>query len=83
MGESCDQYRDWVGAPKRLPVKYMVDPSKEYDVLDMHYFFSDTGVNVQKSEKDITFVSETTSVLDSIKTELGKLGITVQEKAAG
>ena len=81
MGERGDQYRDWVGAPKRLPVKYMVDPSKEYDVLDMHYFFSDTGVNVQKSEKDITFVSETVKVLNSIKTELGKLGITVQEKA--
>lgn len=81
MGERGDQYRDWVAMPQRLPVKYMVDPTKEYDVLDMHYFFSDTGVNVQKSEKDITFVSETTSVLTSIKTELGKLGITVQEKA--
>lgn len=81
MGERGDQYRDWVAMPQRLPVKYMVDPTKEYDVLDMHYFFSDTGVNVQKSEKDITFVSETTATLDSIKTELGKLGITVQEKA--
>lgn len=80
MGERGDQYRDWVAMPQRLPVKYMVDPEKEYDVLDMHYFFSDTGVNVQKSEKDITFVAETTAVLNSIKTELGKLGITVQEK---
>lgn len=81
MGEKGDQYRDWVAMPKRMPVKYMVDPEKEYDVLDMHYFFSDTGVNVHKSEKDITFVAESLSVLNSIKTELGKLGITVQEKS--
>lgn len=81
MGERGDQYRDWACTPQRLPVKYMVDPTKEYDVLDMHYYFSDTGVNVHKSEKDITFVSETTAVLNSISTELGKLGITVQTKA--
>lgn len=81
MGERGDQYRNTPGGPQRLPVKYMVDPTKEYDVLDMHYFFSDTGVNVHKSEKDITFVSETLAVLNSIKTELGKLGITVQSKA--
>lgn len=81
MGERGDQYRDWACTPQRLPVKYMVDPTKEYDVLDMHYFFSDTGVNVHKSEKDITFVSETLAVLNSIEAELGKLGITVQSKA--
>lgn len=80
MGERGDQYRDWVCAPKRIPVKYMVDPEKEYDVLDMHYFFSDTGVNVHKSEKDITFVAETTAVLNSIKSKLEELGIVVQEK---
>ena len=80
MGERGDQYRDWVAMPQRLPVKYMVDPTKEYDVLDMHYFFSDTGVNVQKSEKDITFVSETTSKITAIKTALIDLGIVVQGK---
>lgn len=78
MGERGDQYRDWVAMPKRLPVKYMVDPEEEYNVLDMHYFFSDTGVNVQKSEKDITFVSDTTNPLDSICTSLSTAGITVQ-----
>lgn len=80
MGERGDQYRDWAAAPNRIPVKYMVDETKEYNVLDMHYFFSDTGVNVQKSEKDITFVEESTTVLDAIKAKLTELGITVQEK---
>ena len=82
MGERGDQYRDWVAMPQKLPVKYMVDPTKEYDILDMHYYFSDTGMNNQKSEKDITFVSETTSVITAIKTALTGLNITVQEKAA-
>ena len=81
MGERGDQYRDWVAMPQRLPVKYMVDPTKEYNVLDMHYFFSDTGVNVHKSEKDIIFVSETMDALNSIKTSLEGLDIVVQEKA--
>lgn len=79
MGERGDQYRDGVAMPNRLPVKYMVDPEKEYNVLDMHYFFSDTGVNVHKSEKDITFVAEDIAALNSIKSELEKVNITVQE----
>ncbi len=80
MGERGDQYRN-VGWPHVIPTKYMVDASKEYDVLDMHYFFSDTGVNVQKSEKDITFVSDTAATLTSLKTAITGLGITVEEKA--
>lgn len=80
MGERGDQYRDNVSRRIGIPTKLMVDPSKEYDVLDLHYFFSDTGVNVQKSEKDITFVSDSAAVLTSIKEELENLGITVQEE---
>lgn len=66
MGERGDQYRDWVAAPNKLPVKYMVNPDEEYNVLDLHYFFSDTGVNSYKSEKDITIVEAGTTVLSSI-----------------
>lgn len=77
MGERGDQYRN-MGWPHVIPTAYMVDASKEYDVLDMHYFFSDTGVNVQKSEKDITFVSDTAATLTAMKTALTELGITVE-----
>lgn len=80
MGERGDQYRN-MGWPHVIPTAYMVDSSKEYDVLDMHYFFSDTGVNVQKSEKDITFVADTEATLTALKTALTGLGITVEEKA--
>lgn len=77
MGERGDQYRDYVAAPNRIPVKYMVDPEKEYDVIDMHYYFSDTGVNSYKSEKDITFVMED-SVTDNLKTKIGEAGVTLE-----
>lgn len=81
MGERGDQHR-MIGWPNVVPTKYMVDPTKEYDVLDIHYSFSDTGVNVQKSEKDIIIVGEYKSsgdVISAIKTKLGSLGITVTE----
>lgn len=52
MGERGDQYRmkDW---PNVIYTKYMVDPSKKYDVLNIHYYFQGDGISVQKSEKDI------------------------------
>lgn len=64
-GEKGDQYRN-VGWPNVIPTKYLVDPDEEYAVLDLHYAFSDTGVNVHKSEKDITFVATDSSVLTGL-----------------
>ena len=58
MGERGDQYRG-LGYPNVIPTKYLVDPTKEYDTLEIHYSFSDTGVNSQKSEKQITIAMET------------------------
>lgn len=52
MGERGDQYRN-MGWPNVIPTKYMVDPSKEYDVINIHYAFQGDGVSIQKSEKDI------------------------------
>lgn len=79
--ERGDMFRN-MGYPHNIDVKMMVDPSQEYDVLDLHYFFSGEGVQVHKSEKDITFVSTTKATLDSIKTSLTGVGITFQEKPA-
>lgn len=67
MGEKGDQYRDTVPGAIKMPVKYMVDETKEYDVIDLHYFFSDSGVAVQKSEKDITILVEKGKGEDIIK----------------
>lgn len=80
MGERGDQYRNQ-GWPNVIPTEYMVNPSNEYNVLDIHYSFSDTGVNVQKSEKDIIIVSTSEAVMTSLKEKLTALGIEVKEKA--
>lgn len=81
MGERADQYR-LQGWPNVIPTKYMVDPEKEYDVLDIHYFYSGDGVQVHKSEKTITLVGEAAAsddVISAIKTKLTGLGVTVTE----
>ena len=55
MGERGDQYRN-MGFPNVIDTKYLVDPTKEYNVLELHFAFTDTGVNSYRSEKDITVV---------------------------
>lgn len=81
MGERGDQYRQ-IGWPHNLETKYLVDPEKEYNVLDIHYYFSDSGVNVQKSEKDITILFEKSVSMTALVTALKKLGITVEDPNA-
>ena len=78
MGERGDQYRQ-IGWPHNLETKYLVDPEKEYNVLDIHYYFSDSGVNVQKSEKDITILFEKSVSVAGLVASLKKLGITVED----
>lgn len=65
MGERGDQYR-MMGYPNYIPTTYLVDPSKEYNVLEIHHAFTDDGVSSYRSEKDITIVSEDVAVLNSI-----------------
>lgn len=72
QAERGDIFRN-MGWPNNIDVKYMVDPSLEYDVLDIHYFYSGDGVQVHKSEKDLTFVSNTTATLTSIKNAIEAL----------
>jgi hypothetical protein len=65
MGERGDQYR-MVGWPNVIYTKYLVDPTKTYNVLELHYAFTDTGVNSYRTEKEITIVAEDVSVLNDI-----------------
>ena len=53
MGERGDQYR-MAGWPNYIPTKYLVDASKEYNLLEIHFAFTDDGANSYRSEKDIT-----------------------------
>lgn len=61
MGERGDQYR-MVGFPDYVPTKYLVDPSKEYDTIALHYAYVGSNESVQKSEKDITLIVPTKGV---------------------
>ena len=65
MGERGDQYRN-VGWPNVIPTKYLVDPTKQYNVLELHYAFTDTGVNSYRTEKEITIVAEEASVINNL-----------------
>lgn len=58
-GERGDQYREFAAPQDRIPTKYLVDPEKEYDVINLHYYFVDSLGGAQKSEKDITIVVPT------------------------
>ena len=57
MGERGDIYRG-VGWPNNIDTEYLVDPTKEYHVLDIHYAFTGQNEGPQKSEKSITIVSD-------------------------
>lgn len=58
LGERGDQYRK-IGWPNDVETVGMIDPTKTYDVFEIHYAFTDTGINSYKSEKDITIAVPT------------------------
>lgn len=58
LGERGDQYRK-IGWPNDIETVGMVDSTKTYDVFEIHYAFTDTGVNSYRSEKDITIAVPT------------------------
>lgn len=69
MGERGDQYRN-MGWPNVIATKYLVDETKEYNVLEFHHAFRDEGVNSYRSEKDITIVADDDAVLNAL---IGKI----------
>ena len=67
MGERGDMYRQ-VGWPHNIPTTYLVDPSKEYHVFDIHYAYVGSNESVQKSEKTITIVCADKAELNKVIT---------------
>jgi len=65
MGERGDMTHG-AGWPNGIDHEYLVDPSLEYNVLELHFAYRDKGVNSYRSDKDITIVSPTASVINSI-----------------
>ena len=73
MGERGDQYRG-INWPHNLDTTYLVDPTKDYYSLDIHYYTDESGVDVERSEKDILLVS-TSSLATLAKTIATAAGI--------
>lgn len=69
MGERGDMYRG-VGYPNNITTTYLVDPSKPYYTLDLHYAYVGSNEGAQKSEKDITIVSANKAELNKIITAI-------------
>jgi hypothetical protein len=76
MGERGDQYRgiDW---PHVIKTEYMVDPAKEYDVIDIHYAYVGANESVQKSEKDVTIVCTNDVTADLVEAINAATGLNV------
>lgn len=71
MGERADQYRT-VGYPNNIITSYMVNPTEEYDYLDIQFHYSGPSEDSMKSPKHITIVAnqDNKAGLDVIKEEL-------------
>lgn len=71
MGERGDQYR-MIGWPNIVPTRYLVDPDEQYNVLDLHFAFTDEGVTSYRSEKEVTIVATDSAVIDDIVAAINK-----------
>lgn len=72
MGERGDQYR-MVGWPNYVPTHYLVDPTKTYDTITLHFAYSGANHAVQLSEKDVTILVPTdANITNSIIAAINK-----------
>lgn len=74
MGERGDIYRN-MGWPNAIETKYLVDPTKLYNIITIHYYYEGTGLSSDKSEKDIQIAVVASSSTDYTlaNTILGKI----------
>lgn len=79
MGERGDQYKNY-GWPNVIPTKYMVNAeyTNGYDVINIHYAYVGSNESVQKSEKDMIFVSQSAAdgaagTIQYLATEINKI----------
>lgn len=56
LGERGDQYRN-VGWPNVIPTKYLAEPDKQYDLIELHFAYTGAGVSSYRSEKEITIAA--------------------------
>ena len=62
LGERGDVYRQ-ISWPHSIDTEYLVDPTLEYHVLDIHYAYVGPNEGSQKSEKTLTIVAPDDNVI--------------------
>lgn len=63
MGNRGDMYRG-MSYPNNIETKYLVDPSANYNFVDIHYSYIGANESVQKSEKDLTLAIKEDVIAD-------------------
>lgn len=76
MGERGDEYR-MAAYPNHIITDYKIDPTKNYDVYNIHYSYKGYNTQSHKSEKDLIIAVTAGTTLSALATELTKLGVTI------
>lgn len=80
-GARGDAYKSY-NYPDIIHTEYLANSTKEYDVLDIHFAYSDQGVFTYNSEKDITIAGSDgviTAIVAAIKEETKAKGTVIEE----
>ena len=84
IGERADQFRG-VGYPDNFETKYLADPSKTYDFIDIQFYYSGDAEDVQRSKKMLTLAIPTDAMVDTatltetLITDITAAGVTVND----
>lgn len=84
IGERADQFRG-VGYPDNFETKYLADPSKTYDFIDIQFYYSGDAEDVQRSKKMLTLAIPTDATVGSdtltetLIADLTTAGVTVND----
>lgn len=82
MGERGDMYRG-IAYPHNIVTNYLVDPSVQYNLIDINYYYSGDNEAVQKSEKTITIAVPKVGETNSVSNVLANSIITAINTATG
>lgn len=77
MGERGDEYRG-MGYPDTIKTKYLIDVTKSYDVLVIHYAYKGANDQSHKSEKDMIIALPDGATVENLVSALEALGVTVE-----
>ena len=79
MGERGDQYRG-IGYPNNIETQYLVDTSKEYDTLDIQYYYAGNAEDIQKSPRTLTIVADNATTNKLIKAIIADVNTATSNK---